>query len=198
MSINKYHSIYLFKFLDGKGFALGTYINSWIISHINMYSGRDYVDMVKLKNVILYSTHYLYRRMFPSINMNFSKRECNYRYDCLNHIMETCRFNYNNFIHMHNYVNDLSITLLNKYKFKTILEAHIRTQLGLRKPDLLAYRNGIVYIIDTQISIDTMDTNIKYRQKAEYFKEPEILSPSLNNLLVQSRLNYVPLVGAGV
>ena len=98
------------------------------------------------------------------------------KYDCLNHIMQTCRFNYNNIIHRHNYVNDLLITLLNKYKFKTILEPHIRTQLGLCKPNLLAYRNDIVYIIiyryryiyiyiDTQISTDTIDTDTNYRQK---------------------------------
>ena len=64
--------------------------------------------------------------------------------------MLTCIFNYNNIIHRHNYVNVLLITLLSKYKFITILEPHvdIGTQLGLRKPDLLAYRNDIVYIID--------------------------------------------------
>ena len=42
---------------------------------------------------------------------------------------------------------------------------NIRTQLDLRKPDLLAYRNYIIYIIDTQISTDTIDTDTKYRQK---------------------------------
>ena len=35
---------------------------------------------------------------------------------------------------MHNYDNDLLINILNTYKFKTILELHIRTQIGLRKP----------------------------------------------------------------
>ena len=64
---------------------------------------------------------------------------------------------------MHNYVNDLLITLLNKYKLKNILEPHIRTQLVLRKLDLLAYRNDIVYNIDTQITTDTLYTDTKYR-----------------------------------
>ena len=92
--------------------------------------------------------------------------------------MQTCRFNYNNIIHRQNYVNDILITLLNKYTFKTILEPHIRTQLGLRKPDLLAYRND--YIIDTQISTDTIDTDTdtdsNYRHKTDYYNKPEILS----------------------
>ena len=90
--------------------------------------------------------------------------------------MQTCRFNYNKIIHRHNYVNDLLITLLNKYKFTTILEPHIRTQLGLREYDLLAYRNDIVYIIDMQISTDIIDTDTNYRHKTDYYKKTEILS----------------------
>ena len=91
--------------------------------------------------------------------------------------MQTCRFNYNNLIHRHTYVNDLLITLLNKYTFKTIvcyssIEPHILTQLDLRKPYLLAYRNDIVYIIDTQMSTDTIDTDTKYRHKTYYYNKP--------------------------
>ena len=177
-SINKYHSIYLFNSVDGKGLELGTpshFINNWITSPIKMFSGRDFVDMVKLKHSLLY-THYRCKRMFPSLNTNCLRRGCNYKYDCLNHIMQTCRFNYNNIIHRHNYVNALLITILNKYTFTTILEPHVRTQFGLRKPDLLAYRNYIVYIIDTQISTDTIDTNTNYRHKTDYYNKPEILS----------------------
>ena len=73
-------------------------------------------------------------------------------------------------------INDLLITLLNKYTFKTILEPHIRTKLGLRKPHLLVYRNYIVYIIDTQISTNTIYTDTNYRHKNDYYNKPEILS----------------------
>ena len=55
-----------------------------------MFSGRDFVDMVKLKHGLLY-THYRCKRMFPSLNTNCLRRGCNYKYDCLNHIMQTCR-----------------------------------------------------------------------------------------------------------
>ena len=34
-----------------------------------MFSGRDFVDMVKLKHGLLY-THYRCKRMFPSLNTN--------------------------------------------------------------------------------------------------------------------------------
>ena len=86
--------------------------------------------------------------------------------------MQTYRFNYNNIIHRHNYVIHISITLLNKYKFKTILELNILTQLGLRKLDLLVYINDIVYIIDTQISNETINTDTKYRHKTDYYNKP--------------------------
>ena len=78
----------------------------------------------------MYTTYTI--RMFPSIYTNCLKRWCNYKDDFLNHIMQICRFNYNNIIHRNNYVNNILITLLNKYKFKTILEPHMRIQLGLQ------------------------------------------------------------------
>ena len=102
--------------------------------------------------------------------------------------MQTCRFNYNNIIYSNNYVNDLLINLLNKYKFTTILEPYIRTQLGLRKPDLLTYRNDIVYIIDTHISNDTIYTDTNYRHKTDYYNKPAILSYA-KQLTGESRLN---------
>ena len=55
----------------------------------------------------------------------------------------------------------------------------------LTQTDLLAYRNNIVYSIDTQISTDTIDTQIStdtidtdtnYRHKTYYYNKPEILS----------------------
>ena len=51
-----------------------------------MFYGRDDIDMVKLKYGLLY-THYRCRSMFLSINTNCLRRGCNYRYDCLNHII---------------------------------------------------------------------------------------------------------------
>ena len=44
---------------------------------------------------------------------------CNYNYDCLNHIMQTCSYNYNNRIHRHNYLNSLIMSIPNKHKYIT-------------------------------------------------------------------------------
>ena len=74
--------------------------------------------------------------------------------------MQTCNYNYNNRIHRHNYVNNLLILLLNKHKYITVLEQHIQTRNELSKPDIITYKNDTAYIIDTQISIDTIDTFI--------------------------------------
>ena len=92
-------------------------------------------------------------------------RGCNYNYDCFNHIMQTCSYNYNNRIHRHNYVNSLLMSILNKHNYNTILEPHIQTRNGLRKPDLIIYKNDTAYIIDTQISIYTINTDINYKKR---------------------------------
>ena len=70
-SINKYHSVYLFNYFDAKGLELGThspFINNWITSPINMFSGRDFVDM--LKHGLLY-THYRCKRIGDSYVSKF-------------------------------------------------------------------------------------------------------------------------------
>ena len=103
-------------------------------------------------------------------------RGCNYKYVYLNHIMQTCNYNYNNRIHCHNYVNNLLILLLNTQNYITIHESHIQTCNGLRKPDIITYKNDTAYIIDTQISIYTIDTDTNYIQKTNYYKKTDIIA----------------------
>ena len=114
--------------------------------------------------------------MFPNINTKCLMRGCNYKYDCLNNIMQTCKYNYNNRIHRHNYVNNLLILLLNKQNYITILEPHIKTRNGLRKPDIITYKIDTAYIIDTTLSIDTIDTDTNYIQKTNYYNKKYIIA----------------------
>ena len=144
--------------------------------------------------------------MFPDSNTNCLMKGCNYKYDHLNHIMQTCNYNYNsrihrhnyinklliqflnkhnyynynNRIHIHNYINKLLIQYLNKHNYITILEPYIRTTNGLRKPDILTYKinSDTAYIIDTQISTDTIDIDANYIQKTHYYNTPDITAYS--------------------
>ena len=70
--------------------------------------------------------------MFPNINTKCLMRGYNYKYDCLNYIMQTCNYNYNNRINRHNYVTNLLVLLLNKHNYITILESHIHSLLSRR------------------------------------------------------------------
>ena len=114
--------------------------------------------------------------MFLDTNTNCLMKGCNYKYDYLNHILQTCNYNYNSIIHRHNYINKLIIQFLNKHNYITILEPYIRTTNGLRKPDILTYKinSDSAYIIDTQISTDTIDIDANYTQKTSYYNTPDI------------------------
>ena len=81
--------------------------------------------------------------------------------------MQICSYNYNNRIYRHNYVNSLLRSILNKHNYITIITTHPNSN-GLRKPDLIIYKNDTVYIIDTQISIDTIHIDINYTKKTNY------------------------------
>ena len=72
--------------------------------------------------------------------------------------------------------NSLLMSILNKHNYITILEPHIQTRNGLRKPDLIIYKNDTAYIIDTQISIDTINTNINYTKKINYYNTTAIIA----------------------
>ena len=151
------------------------YINNWFKSPNKLLNGRDFVDSFKLKHALLY-TKFRPKRMFPNIHTKCLMIGCNYKYDCLNHIMQTCNYNYNNRIHRHNYVNNLLILLLNKQNYITIHEPHIQTSNGLRKPGIITYKNDTAYIIDTQISIDTIYTDTNYIQKTNYYNKTDIIA----------------------
>ena len=94
------------------------YINNWYESPNKLLNSRDFVDSFKLKHDLHYTT-FRAKRMFPNTNTKCLMRGCNYKYDCLNHIMQTCNYNYNNRIHRYNYVNNLLIQLLNKQHYIT-------------------------------------------------------------------------------
>ena len=41
------------------------------------------------------------------------------------------------------------MSILNKHNYITILEPHTQTRNGLRKPDLISFKNDTTYIIDS-------------------------------------------------
>ena len=130
--------------------------------------------------------------MFLDTNTKCLLRGCRYAYDNLNIILQTCNYNYNSRIHRHNYLNNLLIQQLNKHKYITIIEPYIRTTNGLRKPDLLTYKvdSDTAYIIDTQISTDTIDSNNNYKQKNDYCNTPYIIIYSkLASVIAYTYLN---------
>ena len=160
INIKQYHTDYLINSADGRCLVYGInvlYINNWYKSLNKLLNGRYFVDSFNSKHALLY-TKFRTNIMFQNINTKCLMRGCNYKYNCLNHIMQTCYYNYNNRIHRHNYVKNLLILLLNKQNYITILEPHIQIHNGLRKPDIITYKNATAYIIETQISISTIDT----------------------------------------
>ena len=65
---------------------------------------------------------------------------------------------------------------MNKHNYIAILEPYICTTTGLRKPDIITYKinSDTAYIIDIQISTDTIDIDANYIQKKSYYNTPDI------------------------
>ena len=63
----------------------------WIEYTNRLTSGRDYIYSFKLEYNLLY-TKYRAKRMFADTNTNCLMKGCNYKYNHLNHIMQTCNY----------------------------------------------------------------------------------------------------------
>ena len=48
--------------------------------------------------------------------------------------------------------------------------------VGLSKPDLIIYKNDTAYIIDTEISIDTINTDIHYIKRTNFYNTTDIIA----------------------
>ena len=92
ISIRDFHINRLFNSADGRGLRFGRctkYIDKWIEYMNRLISRRDYIDSFRLKHILLY-TKFMVKSMFADTNTNCLMKGCNYKYDYLNHIMQTC------------------------------------------------------------------------------------------------------------
>ena len=68
------------------------------------------------------------------------------------------------------------MSIINKHKYITIQEPHIQTYNSIHKPELIIYINCTAYIIDTQISIYTIITDINLTIKTNYYNTTDIIA----------------------
>ncbi|CAK1550823.1 unnamed protein product [Leptosia nina] len=155
----------------------------WIRERCHGISGRDYVQFIH--------THI---NALPSRVRNSRGRrvgresELNCRALCMvkettTHAIQQCHRTHGGRIERHNAVVRLVAAAMCEKGWSVIEEPKIRTSMGLRKPDLIASRDGVGVIVDTQIVSGRKPLDDSHRDKCKKYGSHEQLVKKVAVLL---------------
>ena len=97
--------------------------------------------------------------------------------ESLGHIKQTCLRLAPERTHRHDRVLSLLVTQLTKHKHQVLKEPSIRTQAGLRKPDVVVWKKRESVVLDVQITSDSWlekSLNVAYGLKSSCYDVGEI------------------------
>ena len=96
------------------------------------------------------------------------------RRETLGHILQVCPRSWGARINRHDRVVDLVRKQLEKKGHTTLAEPIIKTTKGVRKPDLVATKDGVSWVIDGMVTSDVADLDAQVDAKANYYDDPEV------------------------
>ena len=96
------------------------------------------------------------------------------RRETLAHILQVCPRSWGERIKRHKCV-DLAKGLPEKQGYSSLAEPVIKTRQGIRKPDLVVWRDEQAWVIDGIICSDNAVLDNQFQVKANYYHVPEVV-----------------------
>ena len=146
-------------------------IHRWVTDGTKLMTGRNYVGALQLRSNCLYTKGRAARGR-PA-----KERNCDLCgvYESLSHVLQKCARTWSQRTRRHDSVVELVDKLLRKHGFETEIEPSIRTAAGIRKPDIVAWREGACAIVtDVTIVSDMESLDYCHSLKVTYYNVPEI------------------------
>jgi hypothetical protein len=200
---------YLYASVDGKGLRHHSSVpevHDWISSGTALVSGAKFIAAVKVRSNTLPTRSRCSRGRLGAIK---TCEICGPNVvENLSHILQACPRTHGSRIMRHDRILHLLAGILKKKGWLVQVELRIATNVGLRKPDLLAYKSGDqAWIIDATIVSDTYgDLDVPYNDKVTKYKScPEItadveartdLTPEYSSICMNWRGAYSPASAA--
>ncbi|PZC70716.1 hypothetical protein B5X24_HaOG215012 [Helicoverpa armigera] len=159
-----------------KGVSTCGRVHEVMLERCTQYTGRDFVQFVH--------THV---NALPSRVRNSRGRregmlsELNCRAGCMvrettAHTIQQCHRTHGGRIERHNCIVDVVSSAMVDKGWNVLKEPHIRTSLGLRKPDIVASRNGVGVIVDAQVVSGQRPLDELHREKrSKYGNHDELV-----------------------
>lgn len=108
-------------------------------------------------------------------------RDCRHgcpQVEAISHIQQICTFTHDYRVRRHDNMVNKVASILQRRGWSITKEPRIPTREGLRKPDLICERNGVVYVLDGQVCVDVgvASPEDAHRNKIRYYNEEDIIS----------------------
>ena len=167
----------LHKAVDGRGLLEASRVpeaNGWVLSQSRLQSGRAFIDSVKVRGNLLPTGSRSSRGRRGPGNDGWCDAGCRSK-ESLNHISQACVWTHGGTVRRHDTVSRFVCGRLRQRGFTAIEEPRIPTRSGIRKPDIIADKNGKPVVLDTQIKSDTLKLAEEHARKRRYYDTPDVL-----------------------
>lgn len=152
--------------------------NRWVEQPLGPLVGRDFVNAVKLKINALPTLSRL-KRGRPGDRL--CRAGC-HRKETLNHVLQNCHRTHGKRIHRHDHMVKFLRAHLEGRRFTVHTEPIFDTPCGKRKPDVVAIKEKLAYVIDAQVVGDSVCLKGADRRKIKYYAENETLVQKIKDL----------------
>lgn len=155
---------------DGKDLILAATVptqNQWL-SYTNQFiSGRDYINYVKFRINALPSRV----RVSRGSSLNKLCSACNTKTETTYHVIQGCSRTHGMRIKRHDTLVKFIANINTSGGKRVIVEPHIKTDSGLRKPYIIIIDGAQATVVDVQIvSYDNNRLNTFHNNKVNYYK----------------------------
>jgi len=166
--LNRVSAATLHSSVDGEGSKQCSQVRGvhrCVTDGTKLLTGRNYVGALQLRSNCLYTKGRAARGRVAK------ERNCDLCgvYESLSHILQKCARTWSQRTRRHDSVVELVDQLLQKHGYKTEIEPSIRTAAGIRKPDIVAWKEGACAIVtDVTIVSDMESLNYCHGLKVTY------------------------------
>lgn len=143
--------------------------HSWLKDGTSFLTGNDYLQACKLRINALPTKSRTARGQFKE---RFCRAGCN-KAETLNHVLQQCHRTHGPRIKRHDALVIYAVRALEAKNYEVHVEPKLTTQLGVRKPDIIATKENFAIVIDAQVINDQYSPEEAHRNKIRYYQNIE-------------------------
>lgn len=162
--------------IDGRGLddsRRAPFVHTWVSDGSGIFTGRDYIDAVKLRINAL-ATASRRARGRPSVPRGCAAG-CQ-AVETAAHVIQHCGITSGMRSRRHDRIAVFLAGRLRGRGWFVQRERHIRTSAGLRKPDLVAWKENEIVVVDVQVVGCGRPLDQEHHRKAQKYNTPEMVT----------------------